>query len=549
MAVTVGIIGSGTAGLVSAHVLKQDGFQVTILSKDKTPGGVWARERLYPGLALNNVHGEYRFSSLPMAAPLNAEKTGGRLSGEDMCRYMTEFASRYLKGNIQYETEVLRVRRVDAEPRWRVAVRKPDGSEATMSFDKLVLCSGGCTVPKTPSYLSQDAALAAGFHGPVIHAINFGAQLESILDMSKAVEVGEPAKTIVVVGGAKSGQDMATCLAKEGRKVIMVFEKVDAYMGGAKPLPNFMRKSRLLSIFSASMDLPTRLERFLHTTNLGAKIFTAYDLPPDSPLRNAQSPFWTVRVNDEGVKRDDSFFSLCNAGKIQLLTPKKVSGFGPDGKSLRLSDGSLINADVVLVGTGYSSSWHNTFFDEATAEALGIQRHPPPASDTDEWSHYVTLENPPPAHTKEEQWASSIYRGIVPAKNILQRDFAINGAVMTANNGYAFELIAHWISSYFLADAMNLPPNPETAKREADRYANWTRKRWPDQLLYLNESFSAAVYFFTWPQYIDQLLADIRLPGMRSGGNWLTWPFKTIDVAEIANLKEERDDLRRKRKV
>ncbi len=53
MVVTVGIIGSGTAGLVSAHVLKQDGFNVTILSKDKTPGGVWARERIYPGLALN----------------------------------------------------------------------------------------------------------------------------------------------------------------------------------------------------------------------------------------------------------------------------------------------------------------------------------------------------------------------------------------------------------------------------------------------------------------------------------------------------------------
>ncbi len=45
---------------------------------------------------------------------------------------------------------------------------------------------------------------------------------------------------------------------------------------------------------------------------------------------------------------------------------------------------------------------------------------------------------------------------------------------------------------------MDLPPNPEAAKREADRYANWTRKRWPDQLLYLSESFSAAVYFFAY---------------------------------------------------
>ncbi len=87
----------------------------------------------------NSVHGEYRFSSL---APVNAEKTGGRLGGEDMCRYMTKFASRSLEGNIQYETEVLHIRRVDSESRWRVTVRKQDGLESTLSFDKLVLCSG-----------------------------------------------------------------------------------------------------------------------------------------------------------------------------------------------------------------------------------------------------------------------------------------------------------------------------------------------------------------------------------------------------------------------
>lgn len=26
----------------------------------------------------------------------------------------------------------------------------------------------------------------------------------------------------------------------------------------------------------------------------------------------------------------------------------------------------------------------------------------------------------------------------------------------------------------------------------------------------------------------------------RSGGNWITWPFKVIDVKEIAHLGEER---------
>lgn len=43
-----------------------------------------------------------------------------------------------------------------------------------------------------------------------------------------------------------------------------------------------------------------------------------------------------------------------------------------------------------------------------------------------------------------------------------------------------------------------------------------------------------------WPQAMDELLDDMGLPSMRSGGNWLTWPFKVISPAEIKNLGEER---------
>lgn len=48
------ILGAGVAGLITAHILLQDGFtNVTLISRDKTVGGVWARERIYPGLLIN----------------------------------------------------------------------------------------------------------------------------------------------------------------------------------------------------------------------------------------------------------------------------------------------------------------------------------------------------------------------------------------------------------------------------------------------------------------------------------------------------------------
>ena len=32
------------------------------------------------------------------------------------------------------------------------------------------------------------------------------------------------------------------------------------------------------------------------------------------------------------------------------------------------------------------------------------------------------------------------------------------------------------------------------------------------------------------------MLEDMGLPFMRSGGNWLTWPFKVLNVDELSTL-------------
>lgn len=72
------------------------------------------------------------------------------------------------------------------------------------------------------------------------------------------------------------------------------------------------------------------------------------------------------------------------------------------------------------------------FSSEATKEELGLGNHAPLTTATSEsykWN-YTTLNNPPPTNPDNQQWASSLYRGLVPAKNILHRDFAVNGALV-----------------------------------------------------------------------------------------------------------------------
>lgn len=66
---------------------------------------------------------------------------------------------------------------------------------------------------------------------------------------------------------------------------------------------------------------------------------------------------------------------------------------------------------------------------------LGIGLYPPQYVSDETYAHewdYSSMKHPPASHPENRRWASHVYRGIVPAKNILQRDFAINGAVASS---------------------------------------------------------------------------------------------------------------------
>ncbi|CDO75210.1 hypothetical protein BN946_scf184794.g17 [Trametes cinnabarina] len=278
--------------------------------------------------------------------------------------------------------------------------------------------------------------------------------------------------------------------------------------------------------------------------------FRAAKIPKGSPLRNVASPFWSIRANDEGVPRENGFHALALAGKIQVITPAHVAGFGEDGKSVMLQDGRRLAASAIILGTGYRSSWEDLFDGKwsslkKTLNELGLNPHAASSGTSHHWD-YTTLSNPPPIHPDAKRWSSTIYRGIVPAKNITKRNLAVNGTGISMNNGYTAEVVAHWISSYFMEDPMRLPENTEAALAATEREAAWLKQRHPQTPTALKPSYTAYLSFMSWPQYTDDLLEDMGLRVLRSGGNWLTWPFKVIALDEISDLKEERDSRRAK---
>ncbi|KAH7906591.1 hypothetical protein BJ138DRAFT_1117428 [Hygrophoropsis aurantiaca] len=154
--------------------------------------------------------------------------------------------------------------------------------------------------------------------------------------------------------------------------------------------------------------------------------------------------------------------------------------------------------------------------------------HPPPDKQTSYTRDYPSLRNPPSTYPGE-QWVSSIYRGLVPAKNISCHDFAINGAVYTPNHSYTSEVASHWISSYFLRDSMRLPSSVDEALAETELKAAWMRKCRPSMLTWDNESYSSGIALWNWPQ-VDELLEDMY------NSQWYALSFAYLHDTNVAFL-------------
>ncbi|TFK17023.1 FAD/NAD(P)-binding domain-containing protein [Coprinopsis marcescibilis] len=546
------IIGTGVAGIISAHVLIQDGFKdVTLISRDKGVGGVWSKERVYEGLRTNSVHGEYRFSALDMKlVDPDKRERDHRLTGEHLCHYMEEYAQRFLAGKVKYmfQSDVKKLRRED-DGKWLATVQDMvDGSSKELSFARVIVASGGTHSPKIPAALSSSSAQLSGFEGRLFHSSDF-AKEEPTLPPPTSNE--KRTVSCVVVGGGKSAQDLSALMTRKGYAVTIVYEHLDVFFASDRPVPDFVRKGRLLSVLSPYRELNTKLERFFHTTPIGATLVkkfweslvqgsrSACGVPENSPLRLTPDAFWSISNNDEGIPRPDGFPALVNQGRLTVAAPFRATGFSKAG--VLITDGRCLAADIVILATGYESSW--SMFDGEMVEELGLAPYMSKDGLHDRWN-YATLKDGPTPHPESDAWTMSIYRGIVPAKNILRRDFALAGALYTINPGYTFEVAAHWTSSYFLGDKMRLPATAEEAAAEAEDVINFGKVRFPQTPFWRHGSGGVTPDAWTWPQAADELLEDMYLETRRSGGNWLNWVIKAINVDELCNIGDERRRIR-----
>jgi dimethylaniline monooxygenase (N-oxide forming) len=376
----VAVIGAGIAGLVTAKVLRDDGFDVTAFEKEPTIGGVWAESRTYPGLRTNNSRRTYAFSDHPYDRSADLFPTADQVR-QYLASYVTRFG---LAPLIRLSTEVLGVSRRGAA--FEVAVQGPDGP-ACVVCDFVVVCAGTFSEPHVPEIRSVER-----FTGTVVHSSQ---AVDPELFMGKRV---------IVLGAGKSALDCAAWAAECAQSCTLVFRT--AHWMAPRVLPGGIPIDRLVlgrlpELFFRYHHL-TRVERFLHgrgriLTRLlwwvtGVLFRTFLRMPavmmPDQPL--------PLGVENLGMAPE--FYDLARQGRLDLRRDE-IAAVG-DGAEVLLASGDRIAADVVIFATGWrqtfpflapdlasaalqdshSSSTATSFRQLSSASASSATPHRPPAS-------------------------------------------------------------------------------------------------------------------------------------------------------------------------
>ncbi|KAF3150374.1 hypothetical protein TWF569_004759 [Orbilia oligospora] len=483
------IVGAGINGLLAAKAFLdiQPSIKIVVLDSLGSVGGVWAKERIYPGL---NVQTTARFFEFPEFGYKDCEPPveyngAGFITGPSWSRYFEQWSDKVgLTKYIRLNTSVSQVTRHKDGLRWQCYIA---GSQAILTTSKLIIANGISTLPKYPDLDFQK------FTGPIMHHRYFGDR--------EADWMKEEVKEVTVYGAGKGCMDDMVQLVKAGKKVKWVIRKegrgpcwiLGRNLPGGRTIDS-VALSRITSIFLPSMyqDDDFQILHYFFKRNFIGKAISSFFLNfsktiamiPMKPLSNENlqkaipdiAPFWLYHP----IGIDNYDVNICDYlrnGDIEVIRDTIVS---LEGNKVMLASNPSYATDAVIFGTGWKSSI--SLFSEN--RELEMQLGLPSASYTEEYiqkwraleteadrkvfatnpvlRHAPKLPTTPPS--TQELGPFRLYHHTIPT-NFADRSIAFLGVAQTAGTIHYGLVMALWTAAYF-NDRLNLP-----SKEEMERIA------------------------------------------------------------------------------
>lgn len=349
------VIGGGVSGICAGIELGKLGINYTLFEKNEDFGGTWFENR-YPGCGVDTPSLTYTFSCRPndwsMYFPLRDEIEG----------YLLDTAREFgLYDKARFRTHVEEARWNTATDQWDVTITTPDGKRETHCADYLFSAVGILNIPKYPQIDGLDE-----FAGEVYHTSRWPAEA----DLS--------GKRVAVIGNGASGMQVAPAIADEVSRMT-IFARSKQW---AAPFPQFRKKvpegvrylMQVVPLYRAWLEqrLSWTFNDRVHGTlfrdpewehperavneinDAHRRVFTRY---VEEQLQDR--PELIERVLPEYppfAKRmllDNGWFRTIKKPHVDLI-PEHLAKV--DGNTLFTSSGETVEADVIILATGFQTT-------------------------------------------------------------------------------------------------------------------------------------------------------------------------------------------------
>lgn len=349
------VIGGGVSGICAGIELGKLGIDYTLFEKNEDFGGTWFENR-YPGCGVDTPSLTYTFSRKPndwsMYFPLRDEIEG----------YLLDTAREFgLYDKARFRTHVEEARWNTATDQWDVTITTPDGKRETHSADYLFSAVGILNIPKYPQIDGLDE-----FAGEVYHTSRWPAEA----DLS--------GKRVAVIGNGASGMQVAPAIADEVSRMT-IFARSKQW---AAPFPQFRKKvpegvrylMQVVPLYRAWLEqrLSWTFNDRVHGTlfrdpewehperavneinDAHRRVFTRY---VEEQLQDR--PELIERVLPEYppfAKRmllDNGWFRTIKKPHVDLI-PEHLAKV--EGNTLSTSSGETVEADVIILATGFQTT-------------------------------------------------------------------------------------------------------------------------------------------------------------------------------------------------
>lgn len=357
------IIGGGQGGITMGARLKQLNVPTIVIEKNERAGDSWRKR--YKSLCL---HDPVWYDHLPY---IPFPENWPVFSPKDKIGDWLEMYTRVMELNYWTSTACENASYDDDKQEWSVKVNR-DGEEVTLHPKQLILATGMSAVPNIPDIPGMDS-----FKGSVHHSSRHGGGGDYT------------GKKVLVLGANNSAHDICADLWENDADVTMI-QRSSTHIA---PVQSLMELA-LGGLYSeeAVANGIDHHKADLIFASVPYRIMHSFHIPVYDEMKKRDADLYErlekagfmLDFGDDGsglfmkyLRRGSGYYidigasDLVANGDVKLKSGVSIAEIKPN--SAVLSDGTELEADVIVLATGYGSmnGWAGQLINQAVADKVG----------------------------------------------------------------------------------------------------------------------------------------------------------------------------------